>query len=93
MPQDPSTSSGPHGSQTTIPSNGLHVWASAGSGEKDPPRNKNGDCASPDGFCDHLGRNPYWGMELWKGQDTLLRLGLNPSITLALCLQIFAVSI
>lgn len=33
------------------------------------------------------------GMELCPGQDKLLKLGLTPSVTLALCSQIFEVSI
>lgn len=33
-----------------------------------------------------------WGMELCEGQDTLFKLGLNPSITLALCSGVSEVS-
>lgn len=43
----PNTNSGPPGNQTTIPHDGLRVWASTWSGgEKDLPWNKNGDTVS-----------------------------------------------
>lgn len=83
----------PHavGNPTPIPAVGCQSGAlPCPGGEKDLPwnRSKIRDCASAYGFCDHQGRDPQRSMELCQVQDMLLKLCLNPGITLALCSQI-----